>query len=110
MSTTQKDQYTKADPSAGEPGAKPLNLKWPGLSKDMEVSACIYEAILIMLMRSLLMTYLRVQMISELISCCRCSAACLLQTKPDYGEDSYRGSDRLKGKRAVITGGDSGTL
>eukprot|EP00953_Heterococcus_sp_UTEX-ZZ885_P039509 20246-Heterococcus_DN1.PRE.1 len=66
MSTTQKDQYTKADPSAGgEPGAKPLNLKWPGLSKDME-------------------------------------------TKPDYGEDSYRGSDRLKGKRAVITGGDSG--
>ncbi|WP_337268246.1 SDR family oxidoreductase [Oryzifoliimicrobium ureilyticus] len=27
---------------------------------------------------------------------------------PDHGETSYRGSDRLKGKRAVITGGDSG--
>jgi hypothetical protein len=27
---------------------------------------------------------------------------------PDHGEDSYRGSDRLKDKRAVITGGDSG--
>lgn len=28
--------------------------------------------------------------------------------KPDYGEDSYKGSGRLSGKRAVITGGDSG--
>ncbi|MFI7606488.1 SDR family oxidoreductase [Micromonospora sp. NPDC049366] len=28
--------------------------------------------------------------------------------KPDHGEDSYRGSGRLDGKRAVITGGDSG--
>ncbi|MFE9207559.1 SDR family oxidoreductase [Micromonospora sp. NPDC007230] len=28
--------------------------------------------------------------------------------KPDHGEESYRGSDRLAGKRAVITGGDSG--
>ncbi|SEQ42260.1 SDR family oxidoreductase [Microlunatus flavus] len=28
--------------------------------------------------------------------------------QPDHGEDSYRGSDRLAGKRAVITGGDSG--
>ncbi|MEU5828534.1 SDR family oxidoreductase [Micromonospora tulbaghiae] len=28
--------------------------------------------------------------------------------KPDHGEESYRGSDRLTGKRAVITGGDSG--
>ena len=28
--------------------------------------------------------------------------------KPDHGEDSYRGSGRLTGKRAVITGGDSG--
>ncbi|MFI6326936.1 SDR family oxidoreductase [Micromonospora chersina] len=28
--------------------------------------------------------------------------------KPDHGEESYRGSDRLSGKRAVITGGDSG--
>ncbi|MCV7218600.1 SDR family oxidoreductase [Mycobacterium crocinum] len=27
---------------------------------------------------------------------------------PDCGEESYRGSDRLAGKRAVITGGDSG--
>ncbi|WP_183843814.1 SDR family oxidoreductase [Rhizobium etli] len=27
---------------------------------------------------------------------------------PDHGEKSYRGSDRLKGKRAIITGGDSG--
>ena len=28
--------------------------------------------------------------------------------KPDCGEDSYRGSGRLSGKAAVITGGDSG--
>lgn len=28
--------------------------------------------------------------------------------KPDYGEASYRGSDELKGKRTLITGGDSG--
>ncbi|GAB3688847.1 SDR family oxidoreductase [Angustibacter aerolatus] len=28
--------------------------------------------------------------------------------QPDHGEDSYRGSNRLEGKRAVITGGDSG--
>ncbi|MET7835653.1 SDR family oxidoreductase [Micromonospora sediminicola] len=28
--------------------------------------------------------------------------------KPDHGEESYRGTDRLSGKRAVITGGDSG--
>ena len=27
---------------------------------------------------------------------------------PDYGEDSYRGSQRLTGKKALITGGDSG--
>jgi len=27
---------------------------------------------------------------------------------PDHGEASYKGSGRLKGKRAVITGGDSG--
>jgi NAD(P)-dependent dehydrogenase (short-subunit alcohol dehydrogenase family) len=27
---------------------------------------------------------------------------------PDHGEESYRGSGRLAGKRAVITGGDSG--
>src|SRR3954452_2907466 len=28
--------------------------------------------------------------------------------EPDHGEESYRGSNRLTGKRAVITGGDSG--
>ncbi len=27
---------------------------------------------------------------------------------PDHGEDTYRGSGRLAGKKAVITGGDSG--
>ncbi|MET9118404.1 SDR family oxidoreductase [Streptomyces longwoodensis] len=27
---------------------------------------------------------------------------------PDHGEDSYRGSGRLEGRRTVITGGDSG--
>ena len=27
---------------------------------------------------------------------------------PDHGEDSYRGSGRLEGQRALITGGDSG--
>jgi len=27
---------------------------------------------------------------------------------PDHGEDSYRGSNRLAGRKAVITGGDSG--
>ena len=30
------------------------------------------------------------------------------QDKPDHGEETYRGTDRLRGKRAVITGGDSG--
>lgn len=29
-------------------------------------------------------------------------------TKPDYGKDSYKGSGRLTGKAALITGGDSG--
>ena len=28
--------------------------------------------------------------------------------RPDHGEESYKGSGRLKGKKAVITGGDSG--
>ncbi|MEV1147894.1 SDR family oxidoreductase [Micromonospora sp. NPDC049799] len=28
--------------------------------------------------------------------------------KPDHGEDSYRGSGKLDGRRALITGGDSG--
>src|SRR5688572_14856523 len=31
-----------------------------------------------------------------------------MQPKPDYGEESYRGSGKLQGKAAVITGGDSG--
>jgi len=28
--------------------------------------------------------------------------------KPDHGEDSYRGSGRLEGRKAIVTGGDSG--
>ena len=31
-----------------------------------------------------------------------------MQPKPDHGEDSYKGSGRLAGRRALITGGDSG--
>jgi NAD(P)-dependent dehydrogenase (short-subunit alcohol dehydrogenase family) len=31
-----------------------------------------------------------------------------MDPKPDYGEETYRGSGRLEGKKAVITGGDSG--
>jgi NAD(P)-dependent dehydrogenase (short-subunit alcohol dehydrogenase family) len=31
-----------------------------------------------------------------------------MSPKPDHGEETYRGSGRLDGKRAVITGGDSG--
>jgi NAD(P)-dependent dehydrogenase (short-subunit alcohol dehydrogenase family) len=31
-----------------------------------------------------------------------------MERKPDHGEDTYRGSGKLTGKRAVITGGDSG--
>jgi NAD(P)-dependent dehydrogenase (short-subunit alcohol dehydrogenase family) len=31
-----------------------------------------------------------------------------MQQKPDHGEESYVGSGRLEGKRALITGGDSG--
>ena len=31
-----------------------------------------------------------------------------MDPKPDYGEDTYRGSRRLEGKKALITGGDSG--
>ena len=31
-----------------------------------------------------------------------------MQDEPDHGEETYRGSDRLSGKRAVITVGDSG--
>ncbi|GJD96231.1 SDR family oxidoreductase [Methylobacterium iners] len=31
-----------------------------------------------------------------------------MKPKPDYGEKSYRGSGRLAGRKALITGGDSG--
>src|SRR5919202_6598835 len=31
-----------------------------------------------------------------------------MERQPDYGEESYRGSGRLQGRKAVITGGDSG--
>jgi hypothetical protein len=31
-----------------------------------------------------------------------------MQPVPDHGESSYRGSGRLTGKKAIITGGDSG--
>src|SRR5690349_3282508 len=31
-----------------------------------------------------------------------------MDTQPDHGEQSYEGSNRLSGKKAVITGGDSG--
>ena len=31
-----------------------------------------------------------------------------MQPKPDHGEESYRGSGKLTGRRALVTGGDSG--
>ena len=31
-----------------------------------------------------------------------------MDPRPDHGEQSYRGSGRLAGRRALITGGDSG--
>ena len=31
-----------------------------------------------------------------------------MDPKPDYGEESYKGTGKLAGKAAVITGGDSG--
>lgn len=31
-----------------------------------------------------------------------------MDPRPDYGKDSYRGSGKLTGKSAIITGGDSG--
>jgi hypothetical protein len=31
-----------------------------------------------------------------------------MNPRPDHGETSYKGSGRLQGKRAIITGGDSG--
>jgi NAD(P)-dependent dehydrogenase (short-subunit alcohol dehydrogenase family) len=32
----------------------------------------------------------------------------LMEPRPDHGEDDYKGSGRLQGKKAIITGGDSG--
>lgn len=34
--------------------------------------------------------------------------ACKMDPKPDHGENSYKGSGRLTGRKALITGGDSG--
>jgi NAD(P)-dependent dehydrogenase (short-subunit alcohol dehydrogenase family) len=34
--------------------------------------------------------------------------ACRMEPPPDHGENSYKGSGRLKGRKALITGGDSG--
>ena len=34
--------------------------------------------------------------------------AAKMQPRPDHGEASYKGSGRLKGRKALITGGDSG--
>ncbi len=31
-----------------------------------------------------------------------------MDSRPDHGEKTYRGSGRLEGKRAIVTGGDSG--
>src|SRR5580692_11818263 len=31
-----------------------------------------------------------------------------MSPRPDHGEHSYRGSGRLAGRRALVTGGDSG--
>ena len=31
-----------------------------------------------------------------------------MDPKPDHGEDSYQGSGKLKGRKALITGADSG--
>jgi NAD(P)-dependent dehydrogenase (short-subunit alcohol dehydrogenase family) len=31
-----------------------------------------------------------------------------VDVQPDHGEQTYKGSDRLKGKKTIITGGDSG--
>lgn len=31
-----------------------------------------------------------------------------MEPKPDHGEESYKGSGKLNGKKAIITGGDSG--
>jgi NAD(P)-dependent dehydrogenase (short-subunit alcohol dehydrogenase family) len=34
--------------------------------------------------------------------------ACKMEPRPDHGEKSYRGSGKLSGRKALITGGDSG--
>jgi len=34
--------------------------------------------------------------------------ACKMDPKPDHGETSYKGSGRLLGRKALVTGGDSG--
>src|SRR5579872_4179867 len=34
--------------------------------------------------------------------------ACKMEPPPDHGEKSYKGSGRLSGRKALITGGDSG--
>jgi NAD(P)-dependent dehydrogenase (short-subunit alcohol dehydrogenase family) len=31
-----------------------------------------------------------------------------MDPQPDYGESTYKGSGRLAGKKAIVTGGDSG--
>src|SRR5215204_327535 len=31
-----------------------------------------------------------------------------MDMRPDYGEQTYRGAGRLTGRRAIVTGGDSG--
>jgi NAD(P)-dependent dehydrogenase (short-subunit alcohol dehydrogenase family) len=31
-----------------------------------------------------------------------------MEPKPDYGETTYRGSNKLKDRKAIITGADSG--
>jgi hypothetical protein len=31
-----------------------------------------------------------------------------MEPRPDHGESSYKGSSKLKGLKAIITGGDSG--
>jgi hypothetical protein len=31
-----------------------------------------------------------------------------MDPRPDHGEESYRGTGRLKGRKALVTGGDSG--
>src|SRR5579871_411315 len=31
-----------------------------------------------------------------------------MKPKPDHGEDSYKGSGKLPGRKALVTGGDSG--